>query len=131
VRTHHLAGRLDGLGTTVFAEMSALAVETGAVNLGQGFPDTDGPTEIAEAAIAASAISLGPSVSGKPCPRLTAPVSTASADISAKTVVPRPSSRPARWGVRTDPLWHELALPKSAVAWLAAKHRLIILLGAS
>ena len=36
------------------------------------------------AAIAASAISVGPSVSGKPCPRLTAPVSTASADISAK-----------------------------------------------
>ena len=53
VRTHHLAGRLDGLGTTVFAEMSALAVETGAVNLGQGFPDTDGPGEIADAAIAA------------------------------------------------------------------------------
>ena len=53
MRTHHLARRLDGLGTTVFAEMSALAVETGAVNLGQGFPDTDGPTEIAEAAIAA------------------------------------------------------------------------------
>ena len=51
--THHLARRLEGLGTTVFAEMSALAVETGAVNLGQGFPDTDGPTEIAEAAIAA------------------------------------------------------------------------------
>ena len=30
-------------GTTIFAEMSALAVRTGAVNLGQGFPDTDGP----------------------------------------------------------------------------------------
>ena len=47
------AKRLDGLGTTIFAEMSALAVATGSVNLGQGFPDTDGPTEIAEAAIAA------------------------------------------------------------------------------
>ena len=33
--------------------MSALALETGSVNLGQGFPDTDGPAEIAEAAIAA------------------------------------------------------------------------------
>ncbi|WP_406201469.1 pyridoxal phosphate-dependent aminotransferase [Kitasatospora sp. NBC_01560] len=42
--------RLDGLGTTIFAEMSALATATGSINLGQGFPDTDGPREIAEAA---------------------------------------------------------------------------------
>jgi N-succinyldiaminopimelate aminotransferase len=41
---------LAGMGTTIFAEMSALAVETGSVNLGQGFPDTDGPAEIAQAA---------------------------------------------------------------------------------
>jgi N-succinyldiaminopimelate aminotransferase len=41
------------MGTTIFAEMSALAVTTGAVNLGQGFPDTDGPREIATAAAAA------------------------------------------------------------------------------
>ena len=47
----HLASRLQGLGTTVFAEMSALATRTGAVNLGQGFPDTDGPGEIIEAAV--------------------------------------------------------------------------------
>ena len=38
------------MGTTIFAEMSALATETGAVNLGQGFPDTDGPREVAQAA---------------------------------------------------------------------------------
>jgi N-succinyldiaminopimelate aminotransferase len=42
--------RLAGMGTTIFAEMSALATATGSINLGQGFPDTDGPTEIAEAA---------------------------------------------------------------------------------
>ena len=48
-----LTSRLQGFGTTIFAEMSALAISTGAVNLGQGFPDTDGPAEIAEAAIAA------------------------------------------------------------------------------
>jgi N-succinyldiaminopimelate aminotransferase len=48
-----LAERLHGLGTTIFAEMSALALATGSVNLGQGFPDTDGPIEIADAAIAA------------------------------------------------------------------------------
>ena len=42
--------RLAGLGTTIFAEMSARAVATGSINLGQGFPDTDGPREIAQAA---------------------------------------------------------------------------------
>lgn len=42
--------RLAGMGTTIFAEMSALALRTGSINLGQGFPDTDGPREIAEAA---------------------------------------------------------------------------------
>lgn len=42
--------RLEGLGTTIFAEMSALATATGSINLGQGFPDTDGPRSIAEAA---------------------------------------------------------------------------------
>ena len=47
------SARLDGLGTTIFAEMSALAQRTGAINLGQGFPDTDGPDEIIEAAVAA------------------------------------------------------------------------------
>lgn len=45
--------RLDGLGTTIFAEMSALAATTGAINLGQGFPDTDGPDEVREAVVAA------------------------------------------------------------------------------
>ena len=40
-------------GETIFAEMSALAVKTDAINLGQGFPDTDGPQEIAELAITA------------------------------------------------------------------------------
>ena len=41
------------MGTTIFAEMSALASDIGAVNLGQGFPDTDGPREVAAAAAAA------------------------------------------------------------------------------
>jgi N-succinyldiaminopimelate aminotransferase len=44
---------MAGMGSTIFAEMSALAVSTGSVNLGQGFPDTDGPRDIAEAAAAA------------------------------------------------------------------------------
>jgi N-succinyldiaminopimelate aminotransferase len=45
--------RMAGMGSTIFAEMSALAVSTGSVNLGQGFPDADGPREVAEAAAAA------------------------------------------------------------------------------
>ncbi len=47
----YLTQRLQGFGTTIFAEMSALATTTGAVNLGQGFPDVDGPAVVAEAAI--------------------------------------------------------------------------------
>src|SRR5215203_53097 len=39
--------------TTIFAEMSALAVRTGAINLGQGFPDTDGPASLLEDAVGA------------------------------------------------------------------------------
>ncbi|WP_408896990.1 pyridoxal phosphate-dependent aminotransferase [Nocardioides sp. R1-1] len=47
------ARRVAGMGATIFAEMSALAVRTGSVNLGQGFPDTDGPPAIIDAAVAA------------------------------------------------------------------------------
>jgi N-succinyldiaminopimelate aminotransferase len=52
-RTPYLADRLQGFGTTVFAEMSALAVATGSVNLGQGFPDYPGPPEVLDVARAA------------------------------------------------------------------------------
>ncbi|MFC5634182.1 pyridoxal phosphate-dependent aminotransferase [Streptomyces bullii] len=45
--------RLAEFGTTIFAEMSALALRTGSINLGQGFPDTDGPEEVREAAVRA------------------------------------------------------------------------------
>ncbi|MDH2387834.1 pyridoxal phosphate-dependent aminotransferase [Streptomyces sp. HNM0663] len=45
--------RLAEFGTTVFAEMSALAARTGSINLGQGFPDADGPEEVREAAVRA------------------------------------------------------------------------------
>lgn len=43
----------DGIRPTIFAEMSALAARTGAVNLGQGFPDVDGPESVLEAAVTA------------------------------------------------------------------------------
>jgi N-succinyldiaminopimelate aminotransferase len=48
-----IASRLAGFGTTIFTEMSALAERTGSINLGQGFPDEDGPAEVLEAAAAA------------------------------------------------------------------------------
>ena len=44
------SARAAGLGETIFAEMTALANRTGAVNLGQGFPDEDGPAAVVEAA---------------------------------------------------------------------------------
>ena len=49
---------LGGQGTTIFEVMSALAAEHGAINLGQGFPDTDGPEDIRR--VAADAIIEGP-----------------------------------------------------------------------
>ncbi|WP_416906390.1 pyridoxal phosphate-dependent aminotransferase [Micromonospora echinospora] len=51
VPTDPLVARMRPFGTTIFAEMSALAVRTGAVNLGQGFPDSDGPPEMLAAAV--------------------------------------------------------------------------------
>jgi N-succinyldiaminopimelate aminotransferase len=52
-RTPRLVSRLQGFGTTIFAEMTELALTHDAVNLGQGFPDADGPREMKEEATAA------------------------------------------------------------------------------
>ena len=48
-----LAKRLQDIPATIFTEMSALAVRTGALNLGQGFPDVDGPASVVDAAVRA------------------------------------------------------------------------------
>lgn len=48
-----VSAKLRPFGTTIFSEMSRLAAERGAINLGQGFPDFDGPQEIREAAVSA------------------------------------------------------------------------------
>ncbi|MEO7016174.1 MAG: pyridoxal phosphate-dependent aminotransferase [Leifsonia sp.] len=48
-----LLGADGSIASTIFAEMSALATLTGAINLGQGFPDEDGPAEVLDAAVAA------------------------------------------------------------------------------
>lgn len=50
MRRPPLVPRLTPFTSTIFAEMTALATRTGAVNLGQGFPDTDGPASMLEAA---------------------------------------------------------------------------------
>jgi N-succinyldiaminopimelate aminotransferase len=52
-----LTNRLQGFGASIFAEMTALAVSTGSINLGQGFPDYDGPNEVLQ--IAREQISAG------------------------------------------------------------------------
>lgn len=52
-RAPFLVERMRSFGTTIFAEMTALAQQTGAINLGQGFPDTDGPTSVLDGAVAA------------------------------------------------------------------------------
>lgn len=48
-----LVHRMRGFGTTIFTQMSLLAVQTGAINLGQGFPDEEGPEAVLDVAIAA------------------------------------------------------------------------------
>ena len=52
------ATRVAGFGTTIFTEMSALALQHSAVNLGQGFPDFAGPGFVKEAVAAAVAADL-------------------------------------------------------------------------
>ncbi len=48
-----LVGRMRHHGPTIFTEISALAQRYDAVNLGQGFPDTDGPPQMLAAAVRA------------------------------------------------------------------------------
>lgn len=64
------AQRLAGFGTTVFTEMSALAAEHGAINLGQGFPDFPGPGFVKEAAIEAIRADLNQYAPSHGLPRL-------------------------------------------------------------
>src|SRR4029453_1669866 len=54
-----LSRRLEGFGTTIFTEMTRLALAHGAINLSQGFPDFDGPDLAKDAAIAAIRAGFG------------------------------------------------------------------------
>ncbi|GAA5207976.1 aminotransferase class I/II-fold pyridoxal phosphate-dependent enzyme [Microbacterium kyungheense] len=65
-----LVGADGAIRPTIFAEMSALAAKTGAINLGQGFPDEDGPAEVLEAARAAIANGVNQYPPGRGIPDL-------------------------------------------------------------
>jgi len=65
-----LADRVAGFGTSVFTEMSRLAAEHGAVNLGQGFPDFAGPDFVKEAAVRAIRADLNQYAVSHGAPRL-------------------------------------------------------------
>lgn len=65
-----LVGSDGSIHPTIFAEMSALAARTGAINLGQGFPDEDGPAEVLEVARAAIAHGVNQYPPGRGIPDL-------------------------------------------------------------
>ncbi|GMA91992.1 hypothetical protein GCM10025869_25210 [Homoserinibacter gongjuensis] len=85
---------LDADGTarpTIFAEMSALATATGALNLGQGFPDEDGPAEVLEAAreAIASGVNQYPRDSGCRCCARRSPAISVASGASRSTPIAR------------------------------------------
>ncbi len=65
-----LVGPDGTISPTIFAEMSALAADTGAINLGQGFPDEDGPAAVLDAARAAIAAGANQYPPGRGIPDL-------------------------------------------------------------
>ena len=69
-----LVGSDGQVHPTIFAEMSALAARTGAINLGQGFPDEDGPAEVLEAARSAIANGVNQYPPGRGIPDLLAAI---------------------------------------------------------
>jgi len=79
---------LQGIPPTIFSEMSALAVRTGALNLGQGFPDVDGPSSVVETAVEAMRAGRNQYAPGSGAPELRAAVA---------------SHQHRHYGVRLDP----------------------------
>ncbi len=87
-RQARTVARLRPFASTIFAEMTSLAVEHGAINLGQGFPDTDGPPEMLEVARRAIADGVNQYPPGSGIPTLRAAIS---------------ADRSARYGLECDP----------------------------
>lgn len=71
----HVTSKLRGFGSTIFAEMTALATRTGSINLGQGFPDYDGPREVLDAAVDAIRSGFNQYPPGPGVPELRAAIS--------------------------------------------------------
>ncbi|MFC9788768.1 pyridoxal phosphate-dependent aminotransferase [Rhodococcus sp. NPDC127528] len=87
-RHSQTVSRLQPFGSTIFAEMTALATSTGAINLGQGFPDTDGPRAMLDVARAAIADGLNQYPPGPGMPVLREAIA---------------ADRAARYGLAHDP----------------------------
>jgi N-succinyldiaminopimelate aminotransferase len=100
-----LVARMRPFGTTIFAEMSALAVRTGSVNLGQGFPDTDGPQEMLAAAVNAIRDGRNQYPPGPGIPELRAAVA---------------AHQSAFWGLNYDPTGEVLVTAGATEAIAAA-----------
>ena len=82
------SARLAGFGTSVFSEFSRLAAQHGAVNLGQGFPDFDGPKEIAQAAIDAITSGVNQYAVGQGAPMLRAAIAAHSKRFYGQVIDP-------------------------------------------
>ncbi len=91
------ARRLQSIAPTIFAEMSALALQTGSLNLGQGFPDEDGPSPVVEAAVEALRTGHNQYAPGRGVPELREAVAAHQQRHygSSSTRPPRSSSPPA------------------------------------
>jgi len=79
------SSRLAPFGSTIFSDITRRAVETGAINLGQGFPNFDGPEFVKEAAIAAIRAGHGQYAPSAGIPELTSAIA---ANFSAATGIP-------------------------------------------
>ncbi len=99
-----IAQRLLPFGTTIFSEMTALALERNAINLSQGYPDFDGPPEVIEAAV--EALRRGPNQYARSAglPELTAAVA---------------AHQQRHYGLELDPL-REVSITSGATEGIAA-----------
>ncbi len=82
------SARVSGFGTSIFSEFSRLAVQNQAVNLGQGFPDFDGPKEIALAAIDAISGGVNQYAVGQGAPVLRAAIAAHAKRFYDQTIDP-------------------------------------------
>jgi aspartate/methionine/tyrosine aminotransferase len=80
--------KIRGFGTSIFSEMSRLAAQHGAVNLGQGFPDFPGPDFVKDAAKAAIDADLNQYAMGHGAPRLRRAIAATWARLTGQEVDP-------------------------------------------